>query len=715
MVRLARVVVPGYWHHITQRGNRRLPTFFSDEDYEAYFDLMAAQDGDYSGFDRFGRVVWQKWQNAAGSSVLDRTFYGYDRNSNRLWRADRPDASTASGRDEVYAYDSLNRLVRAKRGTHPSNKAVSDNVPYPGDANRDGTVNVLDYVLVSNNNNEITSEWEKGEMNGDGTVNFLDNGIVATNYDASPTASLTAAQEWSLEALGNWAAFKEGDGTSWSLEQTRLHNEVNEIDVDNIHSNARGDSISATTSATDWIDPKYDAAGNMISGPKPGQEALSSGKGHRYTWDAWNRLVQVEEWTWIDAGEKNGQFDEGEESNVTTIETHRYDGLNRRIQKTIEGAPDVTYDYYYSGYQVVEVHENGDDVYPLEQYVWDIRYVHSPVLRWRDEGTDGQDIETLYYCNDANFNVTALIATDGTPVERYVYDPYGKCTIMEPDWTDPVEWEDSKKNEILFTGHRLDNESGLYYAGARYYDPVLGRWISWDWIGYADGMNLCEYVGSSPCGRVDPKGESSSDEGEPSECLRRLAEKINGLISQAVSYSHVAAKGGYDRGDQGRLTSLGQGAEVVENWNFNVHTTSRAFFLREELTGVTAAAKVAQGPIPLGGVHPVHYVRKSLDNCRGIGEILETNVHESIHQKQQGLSKPETLSPAREWRGVAYSDVGSYAGAIKDDISSVLHLTLEEGFGFRRPQGQCCCPLLLKMAEQIEDRELGWHPSMEGP
>ncbi|MEA3366592.1 MAG: transposase [Planctomycetota bacterium] len=43
MARLARVVVPGYPHHVTQRGNRRLPTFFSDEDYEAYLALMAEQ------------------------------------------------------------------------------------------------------------------------------------------------------------------------------------------------------------------------------------------------------------------------------------------------------------------------------------------------------------------------------------------------------------------------------------------------------------------------------------------------------------------------------------------------------------------------------------------------------------------------------------------------------------------------------------------------
>jgi len=41
MARLARVVVPGLPHHITQRGNRRQPTFFGDDDYAAYVELMA--------------------------------------------------------------------------------------------------------------------------------------------------------------------------------------------------------------------------------------------------------------------------------------------------------------------------------------------------------------------------------------------------------------------------------------------------------------------------------------------------------------------------------------------------------------------------------------------------------------------------------------------------------------------------------------------------
>ncbi|MDI6733857.1 MAG: transposase, partial [Planctomycetota bacterium] len=41
MARLARVVIPGIPHHITQRGNRRQQVFFRDDDYDAYLELMA--------------------------------------------------------------------------------------------------------------------------------------------------------------------------------------------------------------------------------------------------------------------------------------------------------------------------------------------------------------------------------------------------------------------------------------------------------------------------------------------------------------------------------------------------------------------------------------------------------------------------------------------------------------------------------------------------
>ncbi len=47
MPRIARVVVPDYPHHVTQRGVRRMDVFFSDEDRTTYLDLLAEQGGRY--------------------------------------------------------------------------------------------------------------------------------------------------------------------------------------------------------------------------------------------------------------------------------------------------------------------------------------------------------------------------------------------------------------------------------------------------------------------------------------------------------------------------------------------------------------------------------------------------------------------------------------------------------------------------------------------
>ena len=52
MARMTRVVVPGYPHHVTQRGNRRQTTFFCDEDYRYYIKLLS----NYS--EACGTEVW---------------------------------------------------------------------------------------------------------------------------------------------------------------------------------------------------------------------------------------------------------------------------------------------------------------------------------------------------------------------------------------------------------------------------------------------------------------------------------------------------------------------------------------------------------------------------------------------------------------------------------------------------------------------------------
>ena len=51
---------------------------------------------------------------------------------------------------------------------------------------------------------------------------------------------------------------------------------------------------------------------------------------------------------------------------------------------------------------MLEVHEGGDADNPLKQFVWDIRYIDAPVVRFHDGDTDGTIDDTLYYTTDAN-------------------------------------------------------------------------------------------------------------------------------------------------------------------------------------------------------------------------------------------------------------------------------------------------------------------------
>lgn len=58
----------------------------------------------------------------------------------------------------------------------------------------------------------------------------------------------------------------------------------------------------------------------------------------------------------------------------------------------------------------------------------------------------------------------------------------------------------------LSTGREWDRETGLYYNRARYYDPMEGRFLSKDKIGFKGGINLYSYVQENPINNIDPFG-----------------------------------------------------------------------------------------------------------------------------------------------------------------------------------------------------------------
>src|SRR5947209_6370973 len=124
----------------------------------------------YTGLDRFGRVVDQRWINTATATATDRFQYGYDRDSERLYKQNAVNAAFSElyhANGAANGYDGLLRLIAFSRGTL-------------SDTNSDG---VLDTI-------------------------------------ASPSHS----QSWNLDALGNFNSV-----TTDASTQTRTANDQNEI------------------------------------------------------------------------------------------------------------------------------------------------------------------------------------------------------------------------------------------------------------------------------------------------------------------------------------------------------------------------------------------------------------------------------------------------------------------------------------------------------
>jgi RHS repeat-associated protein len=112
------------------------------------------------------------------------------------------------------------------------------------------------------------------------------------------------------------------------------------------------------------------------------------------------------------------------------------------------------------------------------------------------------------------------------------YYPYG-----ETSYRAGRNITETGQKRYRYTGKEKDEESGLYYYGARYYICWLGRWTAADPAGLVDGLNLYMYCRGSPVGLRDKNGTSGGSplpELEPSNMLRQEVDKIvNGALYSA--------------------------------------------------------------------------------------------------------------------------------------------------------------------------------------
>lgn len=257
---------------------------------------------------------------------------------------------------------------------------------------------------------------------------------------------------YSLDPVGNWKS-----KTTNGVTETRTHNSVNEI------------------TEIDSTPLHYDSDGD-----------LTNDGTYKYTFDEEHRLTSV---TRITGSVVVGQYE--------------YDVLSRRVQKIANptGASSTTTLYLYDDARIIEEQNTSN--------VTQATYVYGNYI---DEVlTMDRGGSTYYYHQNALWSVVAITNSAGNPVERYRYDAYGEPTITDGSFNPipPNSWgtpHSAIGNPWMFTGREFDEETGLYYYRARYYDPVKGRFLERDPVEYIQSMNLYQYSLNNPINWLDPLG-----------------------------------------------------------------------------------------------------------------------------------------------------------------------------------------------------------------
>ncbi|TFG40391.1 MAG: RHS repeat-associated core domain-containing protein, partial [Candidatus Aminicenantes bacterium] len=187
-----------------------------------------------------------------------------------------------------------------------------------------------------------------------------------------------------------------------------------------------------------------------------------------------------------------------------------YDAAGQRVRKVKEqnGTP-IEERIYLGGLEVYHKYSGGDVLERETLHIIDDKQ-RIALVETRTQGNDPAPEQLIRYQLGNHLGSACLELDGGGQIISYEeYNTYGSTSYQASQTETPKRYR--------YTGNERDEETGLYYHGARYYACWLGRWVSADPAGLGDGTNLYAYVQGRAVVLRDPGGTQGSGGYGPTE------------------------------------------------------------------------------------------------------------------------------------------------------------------------------------------------------
>jgi RHS repeat-associated protein len=438
------------------------------------------------------------WLTNISLNGSDRYDIGYDNNGNMTSITDNAQKITWSA-----AHDKLNRMTSWSDGTHTISYTLdaSGNITQKTLATgttttqtETATFNLLNQLKTLTDATGSTNRFlynENGSLSifqaGNGIIERIDydnDGRITNVVNQTKNGTIINSFQLTYDKVGHITSITDNTGVTLNYTYT-----------------AKGQLATETLANGDTVTYSYDALGNR----KQKQETTPSGtivSTVNYTYNAANQLTQTGNTTYsyyVDGNEKSngtetyvwdaaGRLTEVENASTgAAIALYQYDSLNRLVQETSNGK---TTNFLY----------DGTSNHVLAEY--DSSGTQNKYYTWGPNGLLAITVNgsTYYMVHNARGDIVALTDSNGNTVVTYSYDTWGNLVSD----TDNSGIGLASLNPYRYAEYRYDDNVGLYYLMARWYDSTVGRFLSQDSERIIPNY---VYAESNPVSFIDPSGK----------------------------------------------------------------------------------------------------------------------------------------------------------------------------------------------------------------